>query len=190
LCTAPASVADIDALIDRVYNGLSTMPMVNYPYPSNLVGPAPAYPIRALCLNATSTTPNSTHDYLVALANASNVFLGYDGPCTNLSYMADDDLGKDILWCNELIVPFGQTGVTDMFHPRAWNETEHTAKCIAKYGLTPQYDWMADHFGGRNPSRDFNPFTNIVQSNGNIDAWTVGSYLKNVSDSFITINID
>jgi hypothetical protein len=38
LCTPPLSIADIDALIDRLYNGLSTMPMVNYPYPSNLVG--------------------------------------------------------------------------------------------------------------------------------------------------------
>ena len=38
LCTLPQSIADIDALIYRLYNGLSTMPMVNYPYPSNLVG--------------------------------------------------------------------------------------------------------------------------------------------------------
>jgi hypothetical protein len=84
-------------------------------------------------------------------------------------------LGKDILWCNELIVPFGQTGVSDMFHPRSWSETEHTANCIAKYGLTPQYDWMADTFGGRNPTRDYQSVTNIISSNGNIDAWTVGS---------------
>jgi lysosomal Pro-X carboxypeptidase len=106
----------------------------------------------------------TSHDYLVALANASNVFFNYSGAatCANLTFIAPDDLGKDILWCNELIVPFGQSGVSDMFFPRAWNETEHTARCQAKYGLTPQYDWMADHFGGRNPTRDFKSYTNII----------------------------
>jgi hypothetical protein len=51
----------------------------------------------------------TSRDYLIALANASNVFYNYSGAakCANLSFIEDDDLGKDILWCNELIVPFG-----------------------------------------------------------------------------------
>jgi hypothetical protein len=76
-----------------------------------------------------------------------------------------------------------------MFFPRAWDETAHTARCLSKYGLTPQYDWMADHFGGRNPKRDFQSYTNIIQSNGDIDAWKVGSIAYNISSSFITLNI-
>lgn len=49
---------------------------------------------------------------------------------------------------------------------------------------------MADHFGGRNPTKDFQSYTNIIQSNGNIDAWKVGSVTWNISSSFITLNID
>lgn len=38
--------------------------------------------------------------------------------------------------------------------------------CIAKFGLTPQYDWVFDFFGGLDIEKDFNHLSNIIFSNG------------------------
>jgi hypothetical protein len=63
-----------------------------------------------------------------------------------------DGNGWDVLYCNEMVMPFAQSGISDMFlPPEVWDESANTASCKSKYGSNPQYDWALDYFGGRNP---------------------------------------
>ena len=57
------------------------------------------------------------------------------------------------------------------------------------YGLNPQYDWALDYFGGRNPGADFEDSSNIIWSNGDIDPWSGGGILTNVTSANIAIVI-
>jgi len=49
--------------------------------------------------------------------------------------------------------------------------------------LTPEYDWALDYFGGRNPGADFKYSSNIIFSNGNIDPWSGGGIMTNITNS-------
>jgi len=44
--------------------------------------------------------------------------------------------------------------------------------------------WAPDYFGGRNPSPDFMDCTNILFSNGVLDAWSTGGMLYNATESW------
>lgn len=68
-----------------------------------------------------------------------------------------------------------------MFLPQYWDAPSYTKSCQETYGLTPQYDWALDYWGGRNPSKDFRHISNIIFSNGELDPWHVGGVLYNVT---------
>jgi hypothetical protein len=41
-----------------------------------------------------------------------------------------DGNGWDVLYCNEMVMPFAQSGVSDMFlPPEQWDESANTASC-------------------------------------------------------------
>lgn len=42
-----------------------------------------------------------------------------------------------------------------MFLPQAWDAGSFAVDCITKKGLTPQFEWAIDNFGGRNIKSDF-----------------------------------
>ena len=42
------------------------------------------------------------------------------------------------------------------------------------YGLTPNYQWALDNFGGYDYTKDFVDYTNIIFSNGELDPWMAG----------------
>lgn len=73
--------------------------------------------------------------------------------------------------------------------PEVWDEGVNTASCILEYGLTPQYDWALDNFGGRNPKKDFRHHTNIIFSNGDLDPWHAGGVLYHVNPSGGAVSI-
>ena len=79
MCTVPETADDIDTLIGLLTDSLGTMAMVNYPYPTNFVNDMPAWPVDVSCKRATAIKPNSTWDYMAALAAAGNVFYNYTG---------------------------------------------------------------------------------------------------------------
>lgn len=71
-----------------------------------------------------------------------------------------------------MVLPFAQNGVTDMFWPpEEWDEGEYTLYCEAEFGMTPQFNWALDYWGGRNPKKDFASLSNIIFSNGALDPW-------------------
>lgn len=171
------------------------MAMVNYPYPTDFVGSLPAWPVNYSCEQADAVKPNDFFGYIQALYAASNVFTNYTGELKCLDISSPNEQGLDtngwsILACNEMVMPQGASGVTDMFLPQPWDATAYTQQCQQSYGLTPQYDFALDYFGGRNPSKDFRHASNIIFSNGDLDPWHAGGVLYNVTpQSNATISI-
>ena len=123
---------------------------------------------------------------LNALHESTNVYFNYTGayPCTNLSDWEGtgnlDGFGWNILACNQLFMPTG-FGEDSMFIPLKIDYAAYTKMCQETYGLTPQYNWALDYFGGYNIDKDFLAVTNIVWSNGELDPWRAGGLNKNVS---------
>jgi hypothetical protein len=72
-------------------------------------------------------------------------------------------------------------GEDSMFIPLKIDYEAYTKMCQETYGLTPQYNWALDYFGGYNIDKDFLAVSNIVWSNGELDPWRAGGLNKNVS---------
>lgn len=67
----------------------------------------------------------------MALQQAANLFYNYTQKpgCLNLSESDAGGLdasGWDVLACNEMVMPFGSTGTTDMFLPDSWDAPSYT----------------------------------------------------------------
>jgi len=55
--------------------------------------------------------------------------------------------------------------------------------------LNPEYDWALDYFGGRMAAADFEYSSNIIFSNGNIDPWSGGGIMSNITTNNIALVI-
>ena len=138
------------------------MAMVNYPYNTSFITPMPAWPVNASCQAALSKPIKTDADKVAAIQRAAAIYYNYTGErgsCYDATTQGESGLDTNG-WarqaCNEMVMPFAQSGVSDMFLPaQIWDEEEVTAGCQKSYGLTPQYDWALDNFGGRNPKKDF-----------------------------------
>lgn len=188
----------MQSLIDTLDGSLGTMAMVDYPYPTNFVEPLPAYPVTYACQQAKAAAEaNADSEYknLYAIAAAGSTFYNYAGQldCLDVSVQQGgglDDNGWGVLACNEMVMPFASDPSTSMFPPAEWSEKENTLQCEAMYGLTPQYNWALDYFGGRVPKRDFMKASNIIFSNGELDPWQAGGVVEDVSKDTIAIYIE
>lgn len=81
-------------------------------------------------------------------------------------------------------MPIAQSGKTDMFLPQPWNPDQFVADC-SKKGLTPQFNWALDTFGGRNVKKDFLHVSNIIFSNGDLDPWRAGGVMTPINDKIV-----
>jgi hypothetical protein len=167
----------------------------DYPYAAEFIAPMPAWPVNVTC----SFWSNTTMDDL-ARVHASRLtvdlfynFTGQAGSCHNLT---DEQglatLGAGNQWpyqsCAEMVMPIGQYGPpNDLFYPAPWNYTETVASCQQQFGITPQRTWIATQFGG-GPA-DWSDATNIVFSNGNLDPWSGGGVVRNISDTVVAIPV-
>jgi len=113
-------------------------------------------------------------------------------PCYDLSESSSqNDLDSDG-WsyqvCNEMVMPIAQSGKTDMFLPQPWSPDDFVSDCLTK-GLTPQFDWALDTFGGRNTKKDFNHVSNIIFSNGDLDPWRAGGVVNDIGNAEIIVRM-
>merc|ERR1711990_1351504 len=60
-------------------------------------------------------------------------------------------------------------------------EAQNTADCIESFGLTPQYEYALDVWGGRDPTMDYYGASNIIWSNGRNDPWSMGGIMEDIS---------
>jgi lysosomal Pro-X carboxypeptidase len=76
-----------------------------------------------------------------------------------------------------------------MFPAYEWDPLGNTAWCQYSYGLSPQYSWVFDYFGGINPEKDFANLSNVIFSNGELDPWHSGGVTFELNDQCKTIMI-
>lgn len=84
---------------------------------------------------------------------------------------SDEDMsGWNILACADMVMPMGSDGVNDMFNPQPWSYEAYTEGCQKTYGLTPNYNYTLDHYGGVTDGEMLS-YSNIFFSNGKLDPW-------------------
>jgi len=145
LCSIPSSANDVDAVVNYANGALGSMAMVNYPYPTSYLNPLPANPVDTGCEAATTYvigTDDPEGDTLKAMNEAVSIYwAGLGDDCLDLYGTQTNDVdenGWDILYCNEMVMPFAQSGVSDMFLPaEEWDMEGTTEYCELAYGLSP-----------------------------------------------------
>jgi len=217
-CKPVTSIADVQALIDLLYNGYNYLAMTNYPYPSDFLMPMPGFPIQYGCdiIKNSPQYVSNTFDklkdefdkelgrltrkeiYHLKLANAVvQVYFNYTGetPCTDLGDTGGggSSLGVDgwyYLACTEMVMPMGNNGVTDMFLPQPWDELGYNEWCQYTFGVTPNYNEALNWFGGHNAALDFQSYSNIIFSNGQLDPWRAGGVNFDINESVTALYIE
>ncbi|KAG0423995.1 hypothetical protein HPB47_000250 [Ixodes persulcatus] len=184
----PLAPRNYTVLRDWIRNAYSYLAMVNYPYASKLILPAPGHPVKEACkfLEKNFTDVQSLLD---GVYRAISLLRNYTGKihCNDLPDSAGkpEVRGWHIQSCNEMVMPICSNGKTDMFFDRPWIIENVTANCEKKFGLTPDVHKAALIFGGKNISAA----SNIIFSNGDLDPWSAGGVLTNLSDSLIALYI-
>jgi len=54
----------------------------------------------------------------------------------------------------------------------------------------PNFDWIMDYFGGRNPEKDFFHLSNVIFSTGALDPWRYGCITKEINKQTKVIVIE
>ena len=162
--------------------------MTDYPYASDFLEPMPGNPVNESCKAFTDYDPvkTSTEDTWRMLKAASDIYFNYTN-ATTCSQISDTDAtgnldgaGWNILACNQLAMPTAM-GADSMFLPEPFDYAKYAAGCEATYGLTPNYAWALDNFGGYDYVKDFKAYSNIIFSNGNRDPWMAGGVTSHVN---------
>uniref|UniRef100_A0A6B2L362 Uncharacterized protein n=1 Tax=Arcella intermedia TaxID=1963864 RepID=A0A6B2L362_9EUKA len=188
-CAVPEAT-DIEQLVQWLTHGLSTMAMVDYPYPTSFQGALPAWPVNASC----EILQKGAAPGIDSLANIGQaVGLLYNGsgelPCFDIyqeyticSIPTGCGGGQDGLsWDYQVCTEFGfftQTDfVHDMFPPAVWNLGNLTQYCKDKWGVAPDLRRTEVEYGGREVGA-----SRVVFSNGVLDPWKGGGVYGNVTE--------
>jgi Serine carboxypeptidase S28 len=81
LCSVPSDANDIYNLYNTVNSSLTSMAMVDYPYPTSFLAPLPAWPVKYACDQALESFEQHKGDKyadLYAMAAAGSTFYNYD----------------------------------------------------------------------------------------------------------------
>lgn len=198
-CQPIKNQADVAELIMWAKGAFDSLAMANYPYPSNLLGPLPGFPMKAACYYMTNTTTGKV-ELLDGFKSLVDMVYNASGTvdCHNLyaEYVdcADqtgcgvgfDGFAWDYQACSEIIYYPQTNNQTDMFPPHIWNLDLLTKHCESRWGITPREGWIRTLFGGAS----FTDTTRVIFSNGLLDPWHGGGVLTNLSESLIAIIIE
>lgn len=191
------SPSNLEHLYGWVRNSYTSLAMMNYPYPTNLLAPLPGYPVNVACDEIMKASSAVT-----GLALGAGVF--YNGTSAASNSLTCFDIEKEFIdcadptgcglgndakaWdyqaCTEIILPGGSTNVTDMFPMLPFTLEMRNLYC-EKHGVTPRNTWGDIHFWGP----DILSSSNIIFSNGELDPWGPGGVHKNLSDSLIALEV-
>jgi len=197
LCEPIKSAGDVQGLYDWMLNGMGTMCMIDYPYPTNFIAPVPGSPVTVACerllsaigsdvspseMNFLSEDPAkkpTSSDFniplLKGMVDAVNVLYDYQekNSCNNPPQSGGPG-GWYYLACTEQVLPIATNGVTDFFWDQPWSLKENSAQCEIEWGTPSRPFWVPRHYGGFNYQRDFAMYSNIIFSQGNLDPWHLG----------------
>lgn len=185
-CTPVTNSTGVRSAEDWLNNGLTYMSMTDYPYETKFLKRLPGNPTIKACEQLIGITTQSSDEQLFDGARrAAEIYYNYEQKETcNEVYgdsTTDDDLsGWNILACGDMVMPMGSNGITDMYNARPFNYLEYTKYCQDTYGLTPNYEYTLDYYGGVT-DQDMTAYSYIFYSNGQLDPWSGGSPIKDIS---------
>jgi len=181
-------LTNVNDLINWAESAITSLAMIDYPYPTNFLEPVPGWPVKVTCQQMLQNM-NKNHDLLSSFAVALGVYYNYTGNqlCYNITNTATDDLGVlgwDYQSCTEMVMPIGSNGTSDMFLPQPFDLNAFDEYCHNTWGVIPRPNWVIDYYGG-NPISSGPNFvgSNIVWSNGRLDPWSGGGVRQDVSDT-------
>lgn len=167
-----------------IYGNLA---MINYPYETNFLNPVPAWPVKEACKQIKHCSLEEPLSIIASVRDVISVFLNYTGSKACFTFAEDSapslgESGWDYQACTEMVMPMCNQGYT-MFEMTEWNLTEYSDNCYKKYKARPRPNWAITEYGG--PRLRY--ASNILFSNGNLDPWSGGGILRNISESVVSI---
>jgi len=202
LCDPVTSKEDIkEVVFPWLGNVYSTLPMGDYPAPAEFLGLLPAYPVNVACKyfahdNMTDLElVQASRKVVDMFYNASEWIVPGMGNVSSCHDPGKEQgiatLGGDDQWdyqsCTEMVMPIAQLGPpNDLFYPLAWDLDATIASCQQNYSVTPRPDWILQQFGGPDAWKSA---SNIVFSNGNLDPWSGGGVLHDISPNVVAVPV-
>ncbi|XP_064479463.1 lysosomal Pro-X carboxypeptidase-like [Ornithodoros turicata] len=175
---------------DWVYDAYAMLSMINYPYATDFLAPAPAYPVQVAC----KFLVDGQHDnrtLVEGVYKAISIFTNYTGSLKchdvgGLTGSLEGDDGWHFQECTEMVAPMCSDGVHDLAWSSPFNATELNERCLKKYNVIPDVDKIANTYGGKH----IQAASNIIFSNGNLDPWSGGGILESISETLVALTVE
>eukprot|EP00042_Codosiga_hollandica_P035263 m.260053 g.260053 ORF g.260053 m.260053 type:complete len:474 (+) comp54593_c0_seq1:2142-3563(+) len=191
----PLEADQVEHLVLWAVNSFTTLSMCDYPYAADFCAPLPGFPVKDACQHAArASSPLEALGYVARMGynatgqTCNNIFTQYI-ECADQSGCGTGPSG--IAWdyqaCTEFMWQSETNNVTDMFPPRTWLYSDMIAYCNATFGIIPRPNWFLQEYGSGNISSSA---TRIIFSNGLLDPWHSGGFMKDLSPFLPSIVIE